>query len=192
MNSPLLSANDFDPHADEIEAVNSLRRLKARFRINPRGRVWAVVVTPPFSDEDTQHCLTLQHLLWFRYWGFTNQIHTLSDRGVRKLAEHPALRVFDVCNNNRITDSSMQRVASNPQLQWLAFNGATISNDGVSAFGSGSRLLRLALRETHIDDGCITSLGAIDTLRVLRLENTNISAEGRSHLKSRLPRCRTL
>jgi hypothetical protein len=70
------------------------------------------------------------------------------------------------------------------QAVWLKLSGCTLSDSALHSVGRLTRLTKLYLDHSSVDDAQLTPLRNLNQLRYLNLTNTQLSAEGIATLKA--------
>jgi hypothetical protein len=128
------------------------------------------------------------------------------DADLERIAEFPRLRYLLTRNCKHVTDAGVAHLAKLQELQLLALNGAQIGDASLAQLSQLQRLGRLELngakvtdgglrhltnlplvalhlRNTHITDKGLRSLGRLIHLRSLYLTNTGVTDAGLAHLR---------
>ena len=73
------------------------------------------------------------------------------------------------------------------QLEVLLLSGNPLDNEALKEIGKVTSLQRLALDNTHIDDGGLSYLAPLSNLRWIDLTETGVTASGIAQLRQLLP-----
>ena len=138
----------------------------------------------------------------------------MSDRGIGRLCDLPALQSVTLVNCPRLTDESLQHVATLPRLHDLRLgacplitddglahlkessvenltiqNCAGLTASGLDHVGGISALRTLRLSGWLFSDTVVPSLESMTQLVRLELLDTNVSARGAERLQESLTNC---
>lgn len=119
---------------------------------------------------------------------------TLDERTIELLQEFPNLKSIEVKRSvhgkrqSAVTDSSLENLATLPNLEVLRIAGAQITDAGLLHLQSLKNLKYLDLSHTPISDAGIAHLRKLWHLEVLSVADTQISEKGIQELKEALRR----
>jgi hypothetical protein len=136
----------------------------------------------PIDDEFAAEIAKLEKLnqLWVRNTGLT-------DRGLKQIArKHTGLRKLYLAGNP-LTDAGLESLTGLTELIWVDVAKTKITDKGVRTLARLSSLQALDLGATEVTDKSIAELTKLD-LCFLNVDESGISAEGKEHLRDKLPR----
>jgi hypothetical protein len=142
---------------------------------------------------------------------------SITDEGLKQIANCQDLRVLTFWNNPKITDASMQTISQLERLHSLEAGGPLcgdaglayisemeelrelklsdyrdtpgITDAGMQHIGKLTNLELLSLQNASITDEGLRHLEKLKSLKTLNLTRTNVSAAGVARLQSSLPKC---
>ena len=142
--------------------------------------------------------------------------NAISDAGLRHLAGFSLLRYLDLSQNSGVTDAGLGALRTLQRLEHLNLSDTGVSlrglhlligsdglqdlllrgiwdvAEGLPTLAAFTKLRRLDLGNTSIDDAAVPYLGHLSHLEYLGLRHTRISENGKESLKQILAQCRVL
>ena len=107
--------------------------------------------------------------------------HTITDDSFRLVAELPHLK-FLGCGGARLTGRGLVSLYNNGELDQLALQVCTVSDDGWAVIGKMKQIKKLDLASSTVSDSALEQIGTLSELEYLRLDGTQITDEGLKHL----------
>ena len=173
-----VSADEFQPHADDAKAVSELAELRARFRLDEDGRVFAVLFGRDTKDDDIGRLTGLARLTEVCVTFYGKIEPRFTDKGVEAILAFLNIQYLLCVDQPLVTNTSLAITATSPTLTRLGFPGASIDDDGVSNLASMKQLIALGLSHTTLTDRAVEHLLQLTKLEILDLLHTDITIKG--------------
>ncbi len=140
------------------EVLARLRDLEGEYRLDHRGRVWALSFRRcPLNDGDLEILRSLPHIRTLTLRGISVGGGRLTVEGLRPLKSLHELRRLDLNMNHRFT-GTLDSIACLSKLEFLD------------------------LRGTELGDEAMQAIASVPTLRVLHLGHLGLTEQGLRHL----------
>jgi len=111
----------------------------------------------------------------------------VGDRGMEVVAEMPRLRKLEIEESN-VRDAGFAALARAPALEVIkARELSGLTDAGMVSVPALTKLTALVLDETEVSDAAVPLLAKAPGLRLLSLETTRVSPEGKQRLRAALP-----
>ena len=112
----------------------------------------------------------------------------IGDPGMEVIAQMPRLRKIEI-EETLVTDKGFAALAAAPALEVVkAQELCGITDAGMAHVPAFPKLVALVLDETEVSDAAIPHFSKAQGLRLVSLETTRVTDEGRSRLRQLLPR----
>ena len=184
--------SEFEPHLDDVRALEMLSDIKCVFQLNPRGFVYGVRSGHQFSDAHVDALLMLPHFMSLVLFRFPDRESLFSHDGFERLSQHKRFRAFMDQGNPQITDGLAKLLVKAPHVRWVLVPNCGLTDAAIPTLASSNHLFSLSLISNQISDDSIDGLCRMTRLRRLFLRDTKISESGFNKIKASLPKCRTI
>jgi Leucine-rich repeat (LRR) protein len=106
----------------------------------------------------------------------------VTDRGLAKLTDLPALTHLDLHGAMRVTNAGLKSVAHFPALETLLLHFLPLTDDGIAELSGLTNLKTLDLRDTKLTDRGLKHIAKLKKLESLNLGQTQVSDAGMAEL----------
>ncbi|MGZ0170201.1 MAG: hypothetical protein ACKVHE_11640 [Planctomycetales bacterium] len=159
------------------------------------------------TDKGLAHLTKLDGLVWLNLYQTK-----ITDDGLRHVAKLKRLELLPI-GETKITDKGLAHLKKMTQLTYLGLRAKPITDNGVAqlagltslylgetkvtdagmkSLAKMTKLKKLWLNDTAVSDEAIPQLARLKSLRKLHVKDSQITAEGVSALRKKLPACEIL
>lgn len=185
-----MKIDEFQPHPSETDAVSCLAELRCRFALDAHGRVYHVLISRGFSDQDASLLQELPHLTQFCGGYHPPGQGDFTADGFSQVLRHQRLERFTFQGNLALNDDAVSDAFAIGLVPYLGLPQTAITDAGVESLARYRDLQGLSLIGTSVSDQSVPFLCEMRNLTELYIANTNISKESIATLQSWLPECR--
>lgn len=165
-----------DINGSRIRAVSELPQMPFHIKT-------VEVAGTSVTDADIERLQPCSHLTRFACGG-----SSISEDGLRRLAELKLPLVFLAVHNCGIGDQGLRHLKSLKTLSSLTLTGTRITDKGIATITADfPELTSLFVGSTAISDASVPDLAKMTSLNRLQIDRTRISSSGAERLKAALP-----
>ncbi len=184
-------ASEFAAHESDKDAVDYLGQYKARFQLDPRGRVYHVSMGHLGTSNCVKQLKQLPKLISFAIGTRRVEFNWFEEEEFCDLIESQNLQSIVVDKNSiaDISSHSLRRLEQCDNIKYLGLFNYGIDDSAIDTFLRMHQLLGLFISGSSASDSRLKELASLKNLRRLNIRDTAASTETIQHLSLNLPRC---
>ena len=182
-------AGEFQPHADDMDALALMAGLRGCFKLNPRGQIYHLWFGERMVNEHIRLFARFPNLISVSAGVSWGKFKMFNDEGAIELAELPQLRCVELGGFLNLTNHCVQTFLKKKRILWLLLKCPNIDNRIMEHLPSMGHLVTLDLSHSGVTAESMPALKQLTNLRRLGLRKCGFTLEQITELAKALPKC---